>query len=164
MNKQQIIPLAALAIVALGGATLGISKMNPTAVNAQSPKAAQVQQETEKADTGTEATENNNQEPNYTSSIRVASQANDSETNDTTEAKQLASLAKISEAQAKAAAEKSAGGSASSVTLEEENGNVVYAVTVGKKEVKVDAGNGKVLHTETAEAGETKEIEGPESN
>ena len=166
MNKQKIVPLAALAIVALGGATLGISQMSPTLVHAQSP-AAQVsqaqteQQTTEKADSGTEVADKNEQEPTYTSSIRV--QDNGQETDDGTEAKKLASLAKISSDQAKAAAEKSVGGTASSVKLEEENGNVVYAVTVGTKEVKVDAGNGNVLATETAEAGDSGET-GNEAN
>ena len=166
MNKQKIVPLAALAIVAVGGATLGISQMSPTLVHAQSP-AAQVsqaqtgQQTTEKADTGTEAADNNKQEPTYTSSIRVPE--NKQEVDDGTEAKQPASLAKVSSDQAKSVAEKSAGGSASSVKLEEENGNVVYAVTVGTKEVKVDAGNGNILHTETAEAGDSGET-GSEAN
>lgn len=162
MNKQKIVPLAALAIVALGGVTAGISQMSPTLVHAQSP-AAQVsqQQVAEKPDTGTEVADNNKQEPTYTSSIRIPDTGQ--EMDDGTEAKKLASVAKISSDQAKAAAEKSAGGSASSVKLEDENGNVVYAVTVGTKEVKVDAGNGNVLATETAEAGDSGET-GTEAN
>ncbi len=161
MNKQQIVPLAVLTLVALGGATLGISRLNPTAVHAQSP-AAQVQPATEKPDTGTEVADNNKQEPKYTSSIRVPDTGQ--EMDDGTEAKQLASLATINSDQAKAAAEKNAGGSASSVKLEEENGNIVYAVTVGTKEVKVDAGNGNVLATEAVEAGDSKETGGSETN
>ena len=43
MNKQKIVPLAVLTLVALGGATLGLSQLSPTAVHAQSPS-AQVQQ------------------------------------------------------------------------------------------------------------------------
>lgn len=161
MNKQKIVPLAALALVALGGVTAGISKMSPTVANAQSP-ATTVQQVAEKPDTGTEVADNNKQESTYTSSIRIPDTGQ--EMDEGTEAKQLASAAKISSDQAKAAAEKSAGGSASSVKLEDENGNVVYAVTVGTKEVKVDAGNGNILATETAEAGESGETGGTESN
>ena len=166
MNKQQIVPLAVLSLVALGGATLGISKMSPTLVHAQS-SAAQVsqapagQQATEKADTSGTDVADNKQTPAYTSSIRVPETGK--EMDDGTEAKQLASLAKISSDQAKSAAEKNAGGTASSVKLEEEHGNVVYAVTVGTKEVKVDAGNGNILHTETAEAGDSGE-KGSEAN
>ncbi len=166
MNKQKIVPLAALAIVALGGATFGFNQMSPTVVHAQS-QAAQVsqvpagQQVAERADTGTEVADKNEQKPTYTSSIRIPDTGQ--ETDDGTEAKKLASVAKISEAQARAAAEKSAGGSASSVKLEDENGSVVYAVTVGTKEVKVDAGNGNVLATETAEAGDSGET-GTEAN
>ncbi len=43
MNKQKIVPLAALALVALGGATLGFNQMSPTVVHAQA-QTAQVQQ------------------------------------------------------------------------------------------------------------------------
>jgi uncharacterized membrane protein YkoI len=161
MNKQQIVPLTVLALVALGGVTVGVNKMSPTVANAQSP-AAQVQQGTEKADTGTETAETNKHAPTYASSIRIQESAQEMDV--ATEAKQLASLAKISSDQAKAAAEKSAGGTASTVKLEEENGNVVYAVTIGTKEVKVDAGNGAILHTETAEAGDSKETGGSETN
>lgn len=159
MNKQQIIPLAALALVALGGVTAGISNMNPTVANAQS-SAAQVQQVAEKPDT--ETADKNEQESTFTSSIRVND--NGQETDDGTEAKKLAPLAKISSDQAKAIAEQQTGGKAANVQLENEDGNVVYAVTVGTKEVKVDAGNGKILHTETAEAEESGEMEGTESD
>lgn len=159
MNKQQIIPFAALTLVVLGGVTAGISKMSPSIANAQTP-VAQIKQVAEKLDN--DGADKNEQEPTYTSSIRVPESKQ--EMDDGAEAKQLASLAKISSEQAKAAAEKSAGGKASSVKLEEENGNVVYKVTVGTKEVIVDAGNGKILHTETAEAGESGEKEGVESD
>lgn len=76
----------------------------------------------------------------------------DGETNDDAQDKQesakLQSLAKITAPQAQQTAEVSSGGRASSVKLENEDGNLLYAVTIGQKEVKVDAGNGQVLYTE----------------
>ncbi|MBW4685523.1 MAG: PepSY domain-containing protein [Komarekiella atlantica HA4396-MV6] len=81
-------------------------------------------------------------------------QASDGETNDDQEEQQedkkLQALAKITAEQAKQAAETSVGAKASSVKLENEDGNLVYAVEIGQKEVKVDAGNGKILYTENA--------------
>ena len=61
------------------------------------------------------------------------------------ESKALASLAKITAGQARQAAEAKVGGTASSVELGNENGTLVYEVKIGKKEVKVDAGNGAIL-------------------
>ena len=61
-------------------------------------------------------------------------------------------LARITGDQARSAALASVPGTATSVELENEDGNLVYGVTVktttGESDVKVDAGNGKVLHVE----------------
>ncbi|MBV9386591.1 MAG: PepSY domain-containing protein [Chroococcidiopsidaceae cyanobacterium CP_BM_ER_R8_30] len=62
-----------------------------------------------------------------------------------TEATKLQSLAKITPQQAQQSAETAQGGRASRVKLEDENGNLVYAVTIGQQELLVDAGNGRVL-------------------
>lgn len=64
------------------------------------------------------------------------------------EAAKLQPLAKITSQQAQQAAEAAQGGTASSVKLENEDGNLVYEVTISQTEVMVDAGNGKVLYTE----------------
>jgi len=45
MNKQKILTLSALTLAVLGGATVGLGKIGPTLVHAQTPK-AQVQQVT----------------------------------------------------------------------------------------------------------------------
>lgn len=102
--------------------------------------------------------------------LQVAQATNsdrDSETNDDAreqeESTRLQSLAKITPEQAKQAAETAQGGRASSVKLENENGNLVYAVMVGQTEVKVDAGNGKVLYTDNPKA-ETNEGKRPHSS
>ena len=63
------------------------------------------------------------------------------------ESAKLQKLAKITLQQATQAAETAQGGKANSVKLENENGNVVYSVAIGKAEVTVDAGNGRILST-----------------
>ncbi|MDQ6769021.1 MAG: PepSY domain-containing protein [Gemmatimonadota bacterium] len=64
-------------------------------------------------------------------------------------------LARISSEQARSAALAAVPGTATGVELENEDGNLVYGVTVktsaGERDVKVDAGNGKVLHIEKDE-------------
>jgi uncharacterized membrane protein YkoI len=71
------------------------------------------------------------------------------------EASRYQSLARITAAQARSAALASVPGTATGVELENEDGNLVFGVTVktaaGEKDVKVDAGNGKVLHVEQDE-------------
>ncbi len=72
------------------------------------------------------------------------------------EAANLQPLAKITPQQAQQAAETAQGGKARSVKLENENGNLVYAVNISQKEVKVDAGDGQVLYTENANQEDNK--------
>jgi uncharacterized membrane protein YkoI len=71
------------------------------------------------------------------------------------EAARYQSLARITSAQARSAATASVPGTVGSVELENEDGNLVYGVTVktsaGERDVKVDAGNGKVLHVDQDE-------------
>ena len=94
----------------------------------------------------------------------------DGKTNDDAEEKQEAakyqSLAKITPEQAKAAAEAAVGGKAKEMELENEDGNLVYDVEIGKKEVIVDAGNGKVLYIEdeSQEDDEATEANRPRSS
>ena len=87
------------------------------------------------------------QSPKYEASITV-----DEETveglSETEEKKALAPLAKISETEAIAAAEAEVNRKASETELGSENGALVYEVKIGEQEVKIDAGNSKVLHIE----------------
>ncbi|NJF24669.1 peptidase M4 [Thermococcus sp. Bubb.Bath] len=89
----------------------------------------------------------NVQTPSYTGSIKIAQNSNLSEDQ---EAKALQKLAKITPEQAKSAALTKVNGTVVKVSLEDENGYLVYSVEVktssGINDVKVDAGNGKVLH------------------
>jgi uncharacterized membrane protein YkoI len=79
----------------------------------------------------------------------------DGETNDERQDQQesarLQSLAKITPQQAQESAEKAVGGQSKRVQLENEDGDVVYSVLIDKKDIKVDAGNGKVLYIENLE-------------
>lgn len=75
------------------------------------------------------------------------------------ESSKLQSLAKISASQAQQAAEAAQGGKASNTKLENEDGNLIYAVNVGKIEVAVDAGTGRILYTGNT-AKENAEAEG----
>ncbi|GAC1450745.1 MAG: PepSY domain-containing protein [Chamaesiphon sp.] len=73
----------------------------------------------------------------------------DGETNDDGQQQnsQLQSLAKVTRQQAQQVAEAAQKGRVSSVKLENEDNNLIYAVMIGQKEVKVDAGNGRILST-----------------
>jgi hypothetical protein len=86
--------------------------------------------------------------PAYAQIIKLAEVSDgDGEADDAQESAKLKSLAKITALQAKQSAEANSGGSASSIKLENKDGNLLYAVIIGQTEVKVDAGNGRVLYT-----------------
>ena len=99
------------------------------------------------------AGEGKTQEPAaYESSIKVKEQHQ----GELGEAAQLAALAKIDSTQATSAALAQVPGTVLKVELDNENGNLVYSVGVKTasneiKDVKVDAGNGKVLHVDTGD-------------
>ena len=61
----------------------------------------------------------------------------------------LASKAKISEAQATAAAQGAASGALNETDLEYADGKLVYNVDVGSHDVKVDATSGKVISADS---------------
>lgn len=70
----------------------------------------------------------------------------------------LQTKATLTSDQAKKIAETNARGSASAVRLEDENGTVVYSVTVGSKEVKVDAVTGNIVASDN-EANDAGDIQ-----
>jgi uncharacterized membrane protein YkoI len=99
----------------------------------------------------------NEQYPNYTGSITAPENNTD---------QQLAALATINSDQAKASALKDptvAGGTVTSVSLDNENGNLVYSVEITKGstayDVKVDAGTGSILFIEQGIENEVGAIE-----
>ena len=100
-----------------------------------------------------------------TSLLAVAQQKVESGTNEANEGEKLQLLAKISASQAQQTAEAAQGKKASSTKLENEDGNLVYAVNIGQNEVKVDAGNGRILYTDnTAKEGSESEGSRPRSS
>lgn len=110
---------------------VGIALSGPTAAQG-TPPGEQTQQQ-EQA-----------QEPKYVCSISVPANMTNS---------QLASLTKIDAKRAEAAANAAVAGTLLGTKLEDENGCLVYSVNIksadGKvHDVKVDAGNGKVVHQE----------------
>jgi len=102
--------------------------------------------------------QNDVQEPNYVASIK-APQMDD----ETHEAKALEAYAKITPEDAKNAALAKVPGKVVKVSLDNENGYVVYSVEIstdaGVKDVKVDAGNGRVAYIDSDESHETDEHE-----
>ena len=99
----------------------------------------------------------NEQYPNYTGSIKVPENVTD---------QQLAALATISSDQAKALALRDptvAGGTVISVSLDNENGNLVYSVEIVRGstsyDVKVDAGTGSILFIDQGMENEVGTIE-----
>ena len=131
----------------LGSLTLGSAFAQSPAPTAQPPAQA-----TPQAGAGTTSVDKQEQQPGYVGSIAVPQDQKGQSEPD--EAKALASQARITADQAKAAAlAQFPGATVKKVELDNENGSLVYSVqltdTSGKgQDVKVDAGNGKVLATE----------------
>jgi len=105
----------------------------------------------------------------FISSLRVAGQGEDNalEVPEAEESAQLAPLARITAGQAKAIALNEVTGTLSQVELDNEDGNVVYSVEITNNkdsfDVKIDAGNGKVLKVESGTEEDPVEKEGPET-
>lgn len=60
----------------------------------------------------------------------------------------LLKMAKVTKAEAQAIAAKRFKGKFHQVDLENEDGNLIWSVEIGKHELSIDAGNGKVLAVE----------------
>lgn len=104
------------------------------------------------------------QTPSYGGSITVDQAATDGQS-ETAESTALAAQAKITVEQAKAAAlAANPGTTVTKAELDNENGALVYSVELSNgADVKVDASNGAILHTDTeADSGEVKA--GPDSD
>lgn len=138
------------AAIGLGLGTMGI------AAAASTPSPAPAQQQTQTTtDQTTESSEADNlQEPSLNGSIQAPESESASESD---EATALQGLATISSSDAeKEALAAVPGGTVNSVELGNENGSVVYQVDMTDAngqavEVKVDAGTGDVLATESAD-------------
>ena len=137
-KKQWLTSVGAGSLLVMGGLLAGpVAGFASNSTTA--PSAVVAQQEAD-----------GEQDPSYIGTIHVDDSADVSEDQ---EAATLQSLATITQDQAEQAALATApGATVTKVTLDNENGWVVYSVTLDNgTEVKVDAGDGQVLATETDE-------------
>jgi Peptidase propeptide and YPEB domain len=70
------------------------------------------------------------------------------------ESARLQALAIVTPQQAQQTAEQQMGKPADKVEIENDDGSLVYAVSFGQQDVKVDAGNGQILYTDNQNDGE----------
>jgi len=131
MKTKNIVTILALGLL-LGGVFVGAKKTTAQENNAVD-NISQVQQEV--------------QDPLYEGSI-IVDESKYEGVSEEDESEALAGLATITADEAKNFAEDEIGSTASNVELGNENGSLVYEVQIGKQEVKVDAGNGSILHIE----------------
>lgn len=152
-----VLAAAAIATLGIGGLAKLVNATQTQSSIAVMP-AAQVAEKSDgdgEANPATEAPEKAPKSQLQANQLSQKSEASDGdgETNDDLkdqqEAKKLQSLAKITPQQAQQSAEAAEKGKAIRVKLENEDGDLVYAVVIGQKDVKVDAGNARVLYTES---------------
>ena len=141
-RSYMIVLMVAMVVGAIEvSAAMSTNTSANTAMNAQTTQGVDVQKEV--------------REPSYVASIKAPQTAGD----ETQEAKALASYTKITPKDAENAALAKVPGKVVKVSLDNENGYVVYSVEIsantGIKDVKVDAGNGQVLHIDSGEDHET---------
>ncbi len=162
--KSKILASATIGMLLFGGVVgLGVLAGYTTSVRAAAAAQTATQATAQAAD------QQQGGQPVYTSSVQAPNpqDAADKGTEDNGAAKgedgtdaALQALAKITPEQAKAAALAAVPGTVVKVDLDNENGNVVYSVEVqtanSATEVKVDAGNGKVLSQDSQGADEEK--------
>lgn len=158
-SKTIAITVAMLGTLSFGGLMRAVYARSPQSAVAIIPQHRSSNLVAEASDGeanhATEAPESHK----YSQSPQV-SEASDGEVNDDVEEQEQAKLqplAKITPLQAQKAAETTEGSKASSVKIENEDGNLVYTVTIGQKEIKVDAGNGRVLYAENDNQNDEKD-------
>jgi len=142
-RKKLALGAVVIAILAIGGGT-----------------AYAAANQSEATQQGTTAQEE--QQPQYTGSIAAPEEKDQGD--EAAESKQLQSLAKIDQTTAEQAALEAVPGTVKETELENENGFVAYGVEIagndGKSyDVKVDAGNAKVLQQQVDGADEGNDSE-----
>ena len=158
MNKQTLATLGVTAAVTLG--VIGSVALAESPPPSASPTAPQAPKGATGA-TGAKELDLDTQEPSYTGSVQAPKETG-TEQSEAAESAALAALAKISETDARnAALTKFPGATIQKATLEDENGNVVWAVELtdankAAQEVKVDAGNAAILAVEAGGADNEK--------
>jgi uncharacterized membrane protein YkoI len=139
--------VAAFAALAVGGSALATAQQADAPQPANAPATAQQERD------------DGEQNPSYRSSVTAPDREYASERE---EAQALQSLAKLSADEARSAALAEVPGKATEVGLDNENGNVVYSVDIEKSDgsqvdVKVDAGNGTVVHQDADDGDDGRE-------
>ena len=153
--------MGALLAVVIAGAGVALTAVAQGERNDQEQKATyhssvQVQDaknEREEAGEAGGAEENEAAEANEANESKESKKGEEAEDKaEGAESERLKSLARITPEQASAAALAQVPGTVKKVELENEDGNVVYGVEIktanGESDVKVDAGDGRVLHVE----------------
>jgi hypothetical protein len=124
-TSVKLVSLVIMTTLGIGGLAQMVSAQPPAAVGAAAHPTSQAPQE---ASDGDGETNDDVQDPQ--------------------ESARLQALAKITPEQAQKAAETTMGKPADKVQIENDDGSLVYAVSFGQQEVKVDAGNGAILYTD----------------
>jgi uncharacterized membrane protein YkoI len=150
--KRILVSLGLVAGIGVGAAGVAAAASNSSSSTPSAPTAA------------SSTTDTQQQDPSYKGSVTTPEQANQSEAD---EAAALQAAAKITPDQARQAALAAVPGTAGTVSLDNENGSVVYSVSITDSsgtvtDVKVDAGNASVLAKDAGgnEAGGTAEAPG----
>lgn len=126
-TSVKIVSLAIITTLGIGGLAKVVSAQPPAAIDAAEHHISQAPQEASDGDGET-----------------------DDDVQDPQESARLQTLAKITPEQAQRSAEATMGKPADKTEIENDDGSLVYAVSFGRQEVKVDAGNGAVLYIDNA--------------
>lgn len=158
-SKARLALIAALGVLLAGGGTAGVLAAQSRQQGAQQPRPEQSREE-DRVPYRSSIQVPDDEADEQGESDEADSEAKGSERTEGQEGSEvegqdaatLQSLARISVEQAKTAALTAVPGTVTGASIENEDGNLVYGVRVrtaaGVQDVKVDAGNGKILHVE----------------
>ncbi len=157
-KRLNVMLIGILAVVVAAGGAFVISAQSGNDNERQDEKikyrssvqVADDKNEKEEAEEANESSEEN--EANETGENAKDNESDAADLAENAESIRLQTLATITPEQAKSAALAQVSGTVKKVELENEDGNVVYGIEIktadGERDVKVDAGNGSVLHVE----------------
>jgi uncharacterized membrane protein YkoI len=154
MGKMKLMMIALVAVVT-AGAGVALTAMAQGEGRKQEDRATyrssvQTQDDQNEREEANEAQGGEESEANEAKESEDGEEAEDRA--EGAESERLKSLARITPEQAQSAALAQVPGTVKKVELENEDGNVVYGVEIktakGESDVKVDAGDGRVLHVE----------------
>lgn len=152
-RKKQWLALAIAVALALG--TGGLMARNAYAEKSKVPYRSSIQVPAEFAhdDGGEKGEQRENENEQGEKEEEDGPEGSENESSEIKEQEQLTGLAKITIEQAIAAARMQQAGSVSEASIEDEDGNLVYSVLIvtpaGMRDVKIDAGNGRVLFVDS---------------